>query len=98
MPYDGQVPVLAVLPCHFRLATKTSPRSLHSDSELYTDPAKMTLLDADDTIVAIASPTSPAPRGVVRMSGDKTVTILKQMGVHCEEIKIPRRLATHVDL
>ena len=58
----------------------------------------MTLLDADDTIVAIASPTSPAPRGVVRMSGDKTVTILKQMGVHCEEIKIPRRLATHVDL
>ncbi|MCP4943134.1 MAG: tRNA modification GTPase [Planctomycetaceae bacterium] len=58
----------------------------------------MTLLDADDTIVAIASPTSPAPRGVVRMSGDKTVTILKQMGVHCEEIKTPRRLATHIEL
>ena len=58
----------------------------------------MTLLDADDTIVAIASPTSPAPRGVVRMSGDKTVTILKQMGVDCEEIKTPRRLATHIEL
>ena len=58
----------------------------------------MTLLDADDTIVAIASPTSPAPRGVVRMSGDKTVTILKQMGVDCEEIKTPRRLTTHIEL
>ena len=58
----------------------------------------MTLLNADDTIVAIASPTSPAPRGVVRMSGDETLTILKQMGFPCSEIKTPRRLATHIEL
>ncbi|MGI9467977.1 MAG: tRNA modification GTPase [Rubripirellula sp.] len=58
----------------------------------------MTLLDADDTIVAIASPTSPAPRGVVRMSGGETVAILEQMGVQCEGIKRPQRLSTHVDL
>ncbi len=58
----------------------------------------MTLLEADDTIVAIASPTSPAPRGVVRMSGDETLAILQQMGVHCESLRRPRRLPTVIDL
>jgi len=58
----------------------------------------MTLLDADDTIVAIASPTSPAPRGVVRMSGDDTLDILKRMGIPTDGIDRPRRISTHVDV
>ncbi|MAI70250.1 MAG: tRNA uridine-5-carboxymethylaminomethyl(34) synthesis GTPase MnmE [Rhodopirellula sp.] len=58
----------------------------------------MTLLEVDDTIVAIASPTSPAPRGVVRMSGDETLAILQQMGIHCEQTSRARRLATHIDV
>jgi len=58
----------------------------------------MTLLDADDTIVAIASPTSPAPRGVVRMSGTETLDILRRMGIPCDEVKRPRRISTQVDL
>ena len=58
----------------------------------------MTLLDSDDTIVAIASPTSPAPRGVVRMSGDGTLEILRQMGIPTDGIDRPRRISAHVDL
>ena len=58
----------------------------------------MTLLDADDTIVAIASPTAPAPRGVVRMSGNGTLGILQQMGIDCGASRMPRRLTSQVDL
>ena len=58
----------------------------------------MALIDADDTIVAIASPTSPAVRGVVRISGDDTLAILKRMGIHSEGIERPQRMATKVDL
>ncbi len=41
------------------------------------------MLDIDDTIVAIASPTSPANRGVVRISGTETTNILERLGVDC---------------
>lgn len=39
------------------------------------------MIIADDTIVAIASPLSPARRGIVRMSGDRVVSILELTGV-----------------
>ncbi len=39
------------------------------------------MVDLDDTIVAIASPTSPANRGVVRFSGAQTTAILVRLGV-----------------
>ncbi len=39
------------------------------------------MVDLDDTIVAIASPTSPANRGVVRFSGAQTAAILVRLGV-----------------
>lgn len=58
----------------------------------------MTLIDAEDTIVAIASPTSPAIRGVVRMSGDDTLAILQRMGIHSDGIERPSRISTQVDL
>ena len=58
----------------------------------------MTLLDADDTIVAIASPTSPAPRGVVRISGNDTAGILQRMGIPTREIQTPIRMEAHVHI
>ncbi len=41
----------------------------------------MSLVDAQETIVAIASPTSPAIRGVVRLSGDDVELILNRLGI-----------------
>lgn len=34
-----------------------------------------------DTIVAIASPTTPAPRGIVRLSGDQAADVLQAAGI-----------------
>ena len=39
------------------------------------------MLDIDDTIVAIASPTTPAIRGIVRLSGPGVLNILQRMGL-----------------
>lgn len=39
------------------------------------------LLDAEETIVAIASPTSPAIRGVVRLSGHDVGAVLRRLGI-----------------
>ena len=39
------------------------------------------MLDLEDTIVAIASPSSPAIRGIVRLSGPGSVEILRQVGI-----------------
>ena len=36
--------------------------------------------ETEQTIVAIASPTSPAARGIVRLSGEQTADVLKSMG------------------
>ena len=41
----------------------------------------MSWLDPQETIVAIASPTAPAIRGVVRLSGGDVETILNRMGI-----------------
>ena len=57
----------------------------------------MSLIEVGDTIVAIASPTAPAKRGVVRISGDETVPILGRLGVECET-SLPRRQSTEIDL
>ena len=39
------------------------------------------LFDIDDTIAAIASPTSPALRGIVRLSGQKVADVLRRMRI-----------------
>lgn len=59
-------------------------------------------MNFDETIVAIASPTSPADRGVVRLSGDSTVAvlgkILKDSTVDISEISKPSRFNVTIDL
>ncbi len=55
------------------------------------------MLDIEDSIVAIASPTSPAARGIVRLCGPDTIAILQRLGVASDEIK-PRRFDTPIDL
>lgn len=39
----------------------------------------MSLVDLEDTIVAIATPTSPSPRGVVRLTGPHCGAVLEQL-------------------
>ncbi len=39
------------------------------------------MLDIDDTIAAIASPTTPAVRGIVRLSGPNVLSILEGLGL-----------------
>ena len=39
------------------------------------------MIDLEDTIVAIASPTSPAPRGIVRISGPAVLDLLSRLGI-----------------
>ena len=39
------------------------------------------MLELDDTIVAIASSTTPAARGVIRISGQRAIDVLSAMGV-----------------
>jgi tRNA modification GTPase len=59
----------------------------------------MSLIDVEETIVAIASPASPAVRGVVRLSGDQLPEILRRLvpdqdwGGHGA-----RRIAVQLDL
>ncbi len=55
------------------------------------------MIDVEDTIVAIASPTSPAPRGVVRLSGTEVVPILARLDVACPEIGRASRFETSID-
>lgn len=58
----------------------------------------MSLIEVGDTIVAIASPTAPAARGVVRISGGETLGVLERLGVHCGDRAKPRRYRETVDL
>lgn len=55
-------------------------------------------MEVDDTIVAIASPTSPATRGIVRLSGSRTIAILHCLGIPCPEGSHACRFETQVDL
>ncbi|QDT04027.1 tRNA modification GTPase MnmE [Rubripirellula lacrimiformis] len=54
--------------------------------------------DFDETIVAIASPTSPAPRGIVRLSGTSVLEILDRMGISPANQVRPSRYPAAVDL
>ena len=48
--------------------------------------------DVDETIVAIASPTTPAPRGVVRLSGSDALAVLQRLGVVWDDSKTAKVL------
>ncbi|MEM6364715.1 MAG: tRNA modification GTPase [Planctomycetota bacterium] len=51
------------------------------------------------TIVAIASPTNPAPRGIVRLSGDDLDNVLAAMGVVIDPAKrFPHRFDSEIDV
>lgn len=59
----------------------------------------MTLVDVEDTIVAIATPGSPAPRGAVRLSGLQLSAVLQRLlPEHQFEGRSPRRMNVHFDL
>jgi len=58
----------------------------------------MSLVEAEETIVAIASPTSPAPRGVVRLSGPDVIKILSRLRIDLPHGGQARRLTAQVDL
>lgn len=55
------------------------------------------MLDIDDTIVAIASPTSPALRGVVRLSGPNVVDVLTRLKIDVASA-VAHRLGFEVNL
>ncbi|EMI40519.1 tRNA modification GTPase [Rhodopirellula sp. SWK7] len=54
----------------------------------------------DDTIVAVASPLSPAPRGIVRMSGEGVIKILRRTNLIATDWSDRRtqRFASRLDL
>ncbi len=58
--------------------------------------ASSSLVDADETIVAIASPTSPAPRGVVRLSGQGLRDVLLGIGIDLPGDSKPRRFEIEI--
>lgn len=58
----------------------------------------MSTIDVDDTIVAIASPTSPAVRGIVRLSGSDVTSVLQRMGIGCQSIRTPHRYEAQLPL
>ncbi len=55
------------------------------------------MIDNDDTIVAIASPTSPAVRGIVRLSGPDVAAVLRGLGIAAIQTR-PHRQSTSIDL
>lgn len=56
------------------------------------------MIDAEDTIVAIASPTTPALRGIVRLSGDGVIDILERLGIDSVDTSRATRSKAHVHL
>jgi tRNA modification GTPase len=56
------------------------------------------VIDVEDTIVAIASPTAPAPRGIVRMSGQDVVKILSKLGIEIPGGRRARRFDAQLDV
>ena len=56
----------------------------------------------DETIVAIASPTSPAMRGVVRLSGDSAIAVLGRIlcdsEVDVAAVRVPTRIDVSINL
>ncbi len=56
------------------------------------------MIDQDDTIVAIASPTSPAMRGIVRLCGTQTQKVLSRLGVIIPKASKPVRFRSNIDV
>ncbi|TWT76584.1 tRNA modification GTPase MnmE [Planctomycetes bacterium CA13] len=56
------------------------------------------MFGAEDTIVAIASPTTPAIRGIVRLSGHDVLSILRTVDVALPSSKRPQVMETSIDL
>ena len=54
------------------------------------------MIDHDDTIVAVASPPTPAARGVVRISGESTLQILAKVGIQCPATKQASRFQSSI--
>jgi tRNA modification GTPase len=58
----------------------------------------MSPIETEETIVAIASPTSPALRGVVRLSGNDVVSILARLRIDAPHGSRARRFAATVEV
>jgi len=56
------------------------------------------VIDTADTIVAIASPATPAARGVVRISGDDTGQVLRRVDVRLPASRRANRMTVKIDL
>ena len=56
------------------------------------------MLDPDATIVAIASPTSAASRGVVRISGQQTLNVLQSVGIHSQSGRKAHCVGSEIEL
>lgn len=54
------------------------------------------MIDSDDTIVAIASPTTPAPRGIVRVSGKDVTAILNRLSIDVPSKRAAISFATKI--
>ena len=54
--------------------------------------------DVDETIVAIASPTTPAPRGAVRLSGLNTLNVLQQLGIDWVDTKSAKAISASLNV
>ncbi len=56
------------------------------------------MFDSEETIVAIASPTTPSIRGIVRLSGPDVASILKSLNVPIPVDKKPSRFDAEIEL
>jgi len=56
------------------------------------------MLDSTESIVAIASPSTPAVRGIVRLSGDTVLTVLRSLSIELPSKRGARAIETMLDL
>ena len=60
--------------------------------------ALASVIEVDDTIVAIGSSTMPAPRGAVRFSGIDAIAIARRLGIEPTSDRVARREDTTIDV
>lgn len=60
--------------------------------------ATASVLEVDDTIVAIGSSTMPAARGAVRFSGLDTIAVAKRLGIEPANESVAHRVETTIDV
>ena len=56
------------------------------------------MLNPDETICAIASPSSPAIRGIVRISGEQMSSVLAELGIQLRTVNRPTTIDQSIDL